>query len=108
MKGLEAVREKMIADYAEAIRDPRWYSIPAAAKKMQDAYERSLQFIEYGDYIIIKHGVHKAGYVVNTHQDKDFEFGDLLMVDTDNKPLRTVARGNVIRGELNRVNRYGV
>ena len=81
MEGLEAVREKM-AD--------------------------GLMFVLHEGYIVIMQGAHVGGYIVNNEYDTEFEYGDFLLADYDMSPLRTVARGNVVRGDLDHIGPYGV
>jgi len=84
----------------------RWQSLSSTSydqirKQMFEEYCDSLE-ARYGNkYIKIVGENSVKGFIVNTHQDKKFQFGDLLMAAGWNKPARNFARGNIFDDNLN-------
>lgn len=58
-------------------------------------------------YIKVITGNSVWGFIVNTHDDEQFAYGDILKAASWAAPARNKARGNVVSGDLSWVNWTG-
>ena len=66
-------------------------------------FEEKVDYKVGNKYIRLFQGSSVWGFVVNTENDKQFNYGDILMAAGYNKPARNKARGNVFDLENTRV-----
>jgi O-glycosyl hydrolase len=104
-QALEGLRKAIGDDYRRAWvvqinGNPEGY----IAKQSED-YEELFSFVEGKKYIKVvvdenrrrRPGYGRAwGFIVNTHDDNKFSYGDILMASSWSRPARNVARGNVL------------
>ena len=70
---------------------------------MMEEFEAAVDYKVGNKYIRLFQGGSVWGFVVNTHNDKKFNYGDILMAAGYNAPARNKARGNVFDLDNTRV-----
>lgn len=63
--------------------------------KMIDEFNEGLDYIVGNKYIKVVTKTSVWGFIVNVHNDKKFEYGDILKAAGYNAPARNAARGNI-------------
>lgn len=66
-------------------------------KQMQEEFADELCYQEGRKYVKVmtRHGGTVWGFIVNVHDDKKFQYGDILKPAGFNAPARNAARGNI-------------
>ena len=65
---------------------------------MIDDFNNGLTFTVGSKYIKVISKNSVWGFIVNTENDKKFQYGDILKAASWNSPARNAARGNVMEG----------
>ena len=86
--GIENMIEGMVKDYNEFI----------STERMQDNFADSFQIRKGQKYIKVINDNSVKCFIVNTTEDKVFEYGDILKPAGWNAPARNNPRGNVLEG----------
>ena len=86
--GIQNMIEGMIKDYNEFI----------STERMQDNFADSFQIRKGQKYIKVINDNSVKCFIVNTTEDKVFEYGDILKPAGWNAPARNKPRGNVLDG----------
>ncbi len=68
--------------------------------RMSDEFDSKIHYNIASKYIKVITGNSVWGFVVRTHDDKKFRYGDILKAAGWNAPARNFARGNVIDKEF--------
>ena len=107
-KELEILKEKIVADYAEFIKQRVFY-IPTSSlaanydEDRVESFAEGIFFEEGRKYIkVVKHlGSQQMvwGFIVKSDNDKKFQKGDILKAASWAAPARNAARGNIISGD---------
>ena len=71
--------------------------------RMMEEFEAAVDYKVGNKYIRLFQGGSVWGFVVNTENDKKFNYGDILMAAGYNAPARNKARGNVFDLDNTRV-----
>lgn len=66
--------------------------------EMRKHYRETLRVSIGNKYIKVIHDNSVAFFIVNTHNDKKFKYGDLLLPAGFSTPARNKARGNIFTG----------
>ena len=104
---MNVISDKEINNLLQVMKDDyaRWQSISRTPytnirKQMYEEYCDSLE-VRYGNKYIKIVGDHSVkGFIVNTHHDKKFQYGDLLKAASWKTPARNYARGNIFDESL--------
>lgn len=102
MNLVERIKQDYI-DWTQRCADARGGELTDTNKEMIARFVEEVEF-EYGrKYIKVIQNNSVWGFVVNTENDKKFNYGDILMAAGYNAPARNKARGNVFDLENLRV-----
>ena len=102
-EAIENLMTRIVEDYNN------WTNICAKGElsehnlAMMAEFEEQVTYKEGNKYIRLFQGGSVWGFVVNTENDKKFNYGDILMAAGYNKPARNKARGNIFDLENLRV-----
>lgn len=103
--GLDALKQKMIADYNQFMPSSRG----EIAEKMQKEYAETIRFEEGNSYIKVITGSSVHSFICKKNNDKKgFVEGDILKAASWNSPATNFTRGNVLVGMIDRVRWTGV
>ena len=86
--GINNMTDAMIEDYNDFI----------STERMQDNFADSFQIRKGQKYIKVINDNSVKCFIVNTTEDKVFEYGDILKPAGWNAPARNYKRGNVLEG----------
>jgi len=102
-EAIENLMTRIVEDYNN------WTNICAKGElsehnlAMMREFEEKVTYKEGNKYIRLFQGGSVWGFVVNTENDKKFNYGDILMAAGYNAPARNKARGNIFDLENLRV-----
>ena len=105
---IDKLFDLMVDDYYSWLS--RCNNLPQPADYAQRSTERfksNLSVKMGAKYIKLVSGNSAVGFVVNTHDDSKFEFGDLLKASSWNAPARNFARGNIFDKNI-KITRTGI
>jgi hypothetical protein len=102
-EALNALKERMIADYNEWTFRAAKGELSDINKEMMNEYAEGIEFAEGNKYIKVLQNRSAWGFIVAVDNDKKFKKGDILMAAGYNAPARNKARGNVFELENLRV-----
>jgi len=86
--GIDNMIEGMVKDYNEFI----------STESMQDKFADSFKISKGQKYIKVINDNSVKCFIVNTTEDKVFDYGDILKPAGWNAPARNYKRGNVLEG----------
>ena len=86
--GINNMTDAMIEDYNDFI----------STERMQDKFANSFEIRKGKKYIKVINDNAVKCFIVNTTEDKVFEYGDILKPAGWNAPARNYKRGNVLEG----------
>ena len=98
--------ERIKADYldwTQRCADARGGELTEINKRMIEEFNEKVDIAEGRKYIRVFQGGSVWGFIVATNNDKQFNYGDILMAAGYNAPARNKARGNVFDLENLRV-----
>ena len=102
MENLDKLFAVIIADYKE-------FDVRSGLKEMSEYSKREVADMESGKTLYAMEGKKYIrivcrgsawGFIVNTHDDKEYPYGTLLKCAGWKAPARNGARGNVVQGDF--------
>ena len=103
---IDKLLDLMVDDYYSwSSRYDSWGGL--SAKRSTERFKSKLSVKMGAKYIKLVSGYSAVGFIVNTHDDSKFEFGDLLKASSWNAPARNFARGNIFDKQI-KITRTGI
>lgn len=102
-EAIQNLMGRIVADYNDWTNRVAKGELSEHNLAMMQEFEEKVTYKEGNKYIRLFQGGSVWGFVVNTENDKQFNYGDILMAAGYNKPARNKARGNVFDLENTRV-----
>jgi len=102
-EAIQTLMNRIVADYNDWTNHCAKGELSETNLEMMERFEAAVDYKVGNKYIRLFQGGSVWGFVVNTENDKQFNYGDILMAAGYNKPARNKARGNVFDLENTRV-----
>lgn len=98
-KAITNLANSMTADYAVWQQSTRLLWDSEHRDEMLARYEETLDFKKGKKYIKVITDRSVSGFIVNVHDDPDFEYGTMLKAASYNSPARNFGRGNIFNND---------
>ena len=102
-EAIQNLMNRIVADYNDWTNRVAKGELTETNLQMMQEFEEKVDYKVGNKYIRIFQDNSVWGFVVNTENDKQFNYGDILMAAGYNKPARNKARGNVFDLDNTRV-----
>jgi hypothetical protein len=102
-EAIQNLMNRIVADYNDWTNRCAKGELTETNLKMMQEFEEKVDYKVGNKYIRLFQDNSVWGFVVNTENDKQFNYGDILMAAGYNKPARNKARGNVFDLDNTRV-----